>query len=107
VTHADFEVNRIPLEVQAQLAAEGALIEKCLLTVMPGWASTTMERIAADVRALGPERCVLVTDFGQANHPNPVDGMADFILRLLDLGLSEDAIRTMANVNPGRLLGLP
>lgn len=106
VTHADFEVNRIPLEVQAQLAAEGALIEKCLLTVMPGWASTTMERIAADIKALGPERCVLVTDFGQANHPNPVDGMGDFIRQLVERGISEDAIHTMANANPCRLLGL-
>jgi len=107
VTHADFEVNRIPLETQVALAAEGALIEKCLLTVMPGWASTTMERIAADIQTLGPERCVLVTDFGQANHPNPVDGMADFIRQLLDWGVSEDAIHTMANANPRRLLGLP
>ncbi len=107
VTHADFEVNRIPLEVQGQLAAEGALIEKCLLTVMPGWASTTMEQIAVDIRTLGPERCVLVTDFGQANHPNPVDGMADFIRQLVERGVSEDAIHTMANANPRRLLGLP
>jgi hypothetical protein len=106
VTHADFEVNRIPLEVQGQLAADGALIEKCLLTVMPGWASTTMERIAADIQALGPERCVLVTDFGQANHPHPVDGMADFIRQLLDLGIAEDAVHTMASANPRRLLGL-
>ncbi len=107
VTHADFEVNRFPLEVQQQLAAEGAFIEKCLLTVMPGWASTTMERIAADIQALGPDRCVLVTDFGQANHPHPVDGMADFIGQLLDQGISEDAIFTMANANPRRLLGRP
>src|SRR3990172_9473259 len=106
VTHADFELNRIPLEVQAQLAAEGALIEKCLLTVMPGWASTTMERIVADIKALGPERCVLVTDFGQANHPHPVDGMADFMAQLLDRGISEDAIYTMANGNPRKLLGV-
>jgi hypothetical protein len=106
VTHADFEVNRFSLEVQQQLTAAGAFIEKCLLTVMPGWASTTMERIAADIKALGPERCVLVTDFGQANHPNPVDGMADFIGQLLDQGISEDAIYTMANANPCRLLGL-
>ncbi|HEY7678718.1 MAG TPA: DUF6282 family protein [Candidatus Methylomirabilis sp.] len=107
VTHADFEVNRIPLETQVELAGEGALIEKCLLTVMPGWASTTMERIAADIQALGPERCVLVTDFGQANHPNPVEGMADFIRQLVDRGVSEGAIHTMANSNPRRLLGLP
>jgi hypothetical protein len=107
VTHADFEVNRFSLDVQRQLAEEGALIEKCLLTVMPGWASTTMERIGADIKALGPERCVLVTDFGQANHPNPVEGMEDFIGRLLDQGISEDAVYTMANVNPCRLLGLP
>ncbi len=107
VTHADFEVNRIPLEAQVELAGAGALIEKCLLTVMPGWASTTMERIAADVRTLGPERCVLVTDFGQANHPNPVEGLADFIRQLVGLGVSEDAIHTMANANPRRLLGLP
>ncbi len=106
VTHADFEVNRFSLEVQRQLADEGALIEKCLLTVMPGWASTTMERIAADIKALGPERCVLVTDFGQANHPNPVNGMADFISQLLDYGISEDSIYQMANANPCRLLGL-
>ncbi len=107
VTHADFEVNRFPLEVQKQLADEGALIEKCLLTVMPGWASTTMDRIAADIKALGPERCVLVTDFGQANHPYPVNGMEDFIGQLLDRGISEEAIYTMANANPCRLLGLP
>lgn len=106
VTHADFEVNRIPLETQHALAAEGAIIEKCLLTIMPGWASTTIERIAADIKELGPERCVLVTDFGQANHPNPGDGMGDFIRRLMENGISEDAIHTMVSTNPNRLLGL-
>ena len=58
------------------------------------------------IRAIGAERCVLSTDFGQLDEPQPVEGLRQFIFCLLDLGMSEGEIGAMVRDNPLSLLGL-
>ena len=65
-----------------------------------------MERVFANLRATGPGAAVVSTDLGQAANPPVADGLADFADRLLEAGFSAEDVRTMAVVNPSRLLGL-
>ena len=58
------------------------------------------------MRRIGPEHCIIATDFGRYGLSTPVEGLRQFIACLLDLGVSPDDIRTMVKTNPAKLLGL-
>lgn len=64
-------------------------------------------RLAAEqIQALGPERCIIGTDFGVYTLPEPVEGLREFIACLLDLGFPPDDVRLLVKTNPERLLGM-
>lgn len=107
VTHPDLALSGIPVEEQQALAAEGAVLEKDIITMMPAWQSLSLERMVESIQAVGPEHCVLATDFGQLHHPVPPEGLRMFVQMLLEQGIGADAVRTMVAENPARLLGLP
>ncbi len=96
------------LEHVIELAARGAMIEFTYLTCIPGGfaASETPEVFARAMMAVGPERAIMSTDFGQAQSPRPAVGMRMFIDEMLGCGVPATAIDVMARRNPGRLLGL-
>ena len=104
VTHAEFPSVDLSADDQVALAGMGALIEHCYTTAFTG--KTTWERVFANLRATGPGAAVVSTDLGQAANPPVADGLADFADRLLEAGFSAEDVRTMAVVNPSRLLGL-
>jgi Family of unknown function (DUF6282) len=106
VTHPDFTPNQIPVSQQIELARKGAFIEKSMLTLVPGWATTTRSALAESIRQIGVDKCVLQTDFGQAVNPSPVQGMQNFLDILLQEGFSADEIRQMSSITPARLLCL-
>ena len=61
---------------------------------------------ARAMMAVGPERALMSTDFGQEKSPHPADGMRFFIDEMLRAGVPAAAIDLMARRNPARLLGL-
>ena len=73
---------------------------------LKGTTSTGITGVASQIRKFGAEHFIIGTDFGVYTLPTPVEGMREFIACLLDLGLSEEDIRTVSSTNPGRLLGL-
>jgi len=72
---------------------------------LKGTTSTGVAGVAAQIRKFGSEHFIIGTDFGVYTLPTPVEGMREFIACLLDMGLSEEEIRTVSSTNPGRLLG--
>jgi hypothetical protein len=58
------------------------------------------------MRAVGPENCIMSTDFGQIFNPPPVEGMRMYIENMLRCGITEDEITQMVKKNPARALGL-
>ncbi|HET8575989.1 MAG TPA: DUF6282 family protein [Methylomirabilota bacterium] len=106
ITHPDLGLSGISLEDQKALAAEGAVLEKDLIAMMPAWQSLNLEGMTKSIREIGPEHCVLGTDFGQLHHPTPAEGLRMFVQMLLERGFSPDELRTMVVGNPARLLGL-
>jgi hypothetical protein len=102
VTHAEFPSQNLSAEEQVELAEMGALIEHCFTTMHTGkapWAT-----VIDSIRKVGPERCVLSTDLGQATNPPVSEGFAMFAQTLMDAGFSGDEIRRMAVVNPSELV---
>lgn len=55
---------------------------------------------------IGPEHTIMSTDAGQWLNPVPAQQMGIYIKDMLNLGVSEQAIRTMVADNPARMLGL-
>jgi hypothetical protein len=90
------------------LAERGAMIEFTYLTCLPGGIAATEKpsTFARAMQAVGPERAVMSTDFGQAASPHPAEGMRLFIEEMLREGVPAAAIDLMARRNPARLLGL-
>ena len=106
VTHPDLGLSGLSTDEQKALAAEGAFLEKDLITMMPAWQSISLEAMVKSIREIGPRHCVLGTDFGQLHHPSPAEGLRTFIQMLLERGITAEEIRTMVAANPACLMGL-
>ncbi len=103
VTHPDYPTQGVPVDEQRDLAARGALLERCFAPIHTGKVSWEMTFEA--IRATGPEHNVLSTDLGQPANPPVEDGLALMADRLLEAGFTEDDVHTMAVVNTRMLAG--
>lgn len=104
VTHPDYPTQGVPVDEQRELAARGALLERCFAPIHTGKVSWEMTFDA--IRATGAKHNVLSTDLGQVTNPPVEDGLALMADRLLEAGFSEDEVRTMAVVNTRALAGV-
>jgi microsomal dipeptidase-like Zn-dependent dipeptidase len=66
---------------------------------------TSIDEMSEQIRGVGPERCILSTDFGQVSNPSPIKGFEEFIGHLVDRGFSDQEIRKMIKENPSFLVG--
>lgn len=103
VTHPEFPSQDLGIAEQRELAARGALLERCFTT--PHTGKVSWERWLEAIRATGPENSVLSTDLGQIFNPAVEDGMGFMVDRLLDAGFEEKEIKTMAVTNTRRVAG--
>ena len=96
------------LEDMKAWRALGAHIEFTAVTSVPASKlyCIPLADIAGYIKALGPEKLILSSDYGQKGNGSPVDGMAAFAGHLLDEGIEEKAIRKMLVENPSNLLNL-
>jgi len=105
------------IEQQVELANKGAIMEHCYSSIFPEIISKLVGfrgkiepfdfgTMVEAIRAVGPERCMLSTDCGNAQVPLPVEGMRSFIQMLLDHGVTAEEIDVMARRNPAKLMGL-
>lgn len=63
-------------------------------------------KVAAQIKKFGAKHFIIGTDFGVYTLPTPVEGMREFIACLMDMGLSDEEIRLVSSINPGKLLDL-
>jgi Family of unknown function (DUF6282) len=112
VTHAGEEAVGPKLSAQqcVELADLGATIELTALSCTDffGIKGKSAVETAQMIAAIGPERCVLSTDYGFMKEvPRPVAGFRNFLERLWSEGeVAEADLTTMASRNPAALLGL-
>lgn len=103
ITHVDFPTTFYTVEEQLELAKYGAFMEHCYTT----WATNKIElsTAIAQIKALGPERVIIATDLGQKTSIYPDEGMASYVTKLLEAGVSEKDVRQMCVTNQRKLLG--
>ncbi|MBW2145787.1 MAG: hypothetical protein JRG73_15615 [Deltaproteobacteria bacterium] len=94
------------IDDQKRMVREGVFIEHCFIAAMPTSDRMDPQKIAQAIRTIGPEHCIMSTDFGQIFNPPPVEGMRMFIETMLRYDITEDEIITMVRKNPAKVLGL-
>jgi hypothetical protein len=108
VTHAMEELAGPNLSVAqcVELADLGATIELCAMTCIGALACRPPAELAACIRAVGPARCTLASDYGQKVNPRPAAGLQRWADALVAEGIAEADVRRMACTNPVALLDL-
>ena len=104
VTHPEFPSQRLGMADQIELAAQGALLERCFTT--PHTGKATWELICRASREVGPANTVFSSDLGQVFNPPVEDGLALMADRFLEAGFSDEEGVTMAVANTRRLAGV-
>ena len=103
ITHPEFPCQDFSLADQADLAARGCLLERCLTTPQSG--KTTWEHVFDGVRAVGVEQTIFSSDCGNPDYPAVEDGLALWADRLLAAEFDEDEVREMIVTHSRRLAG--
>lgn len=103
VTHPEFTSQRLNADDQALLAERGAMLERCFTTPYTG--KVAWAEMLDNIVRTGPEHSFLSSDLGQPFNPPVEDGLALMADHLLEAGFTDEQVRTMAVVNPARLLG--
>lgn len=95
------------IDEQKQMIGENIYFEHCFISMMPTSDRNDPKNFAQAMRAVGPEHCIMSTDFGQVFNPLPIEGMRMFIETMLKFDFSEEEIISMVRTNPAKALGLP
>jgi hypothetical protein len=103
ITHPEFPSQSLPISDQLELAARGALLERCFTT--PHTGKVSWELICRASREVGPEHTVWSSDLGQTFNPPVEDGLALMADQFLQAGFSDDEVSTMAVTNTRRWAG--
>jgi hypothetical protein len=108
VTHATEDLAGPHLTVAqcCELAELGAWIELCAMTCIGALATKTVAQMVECIRAVGPPRVTLGTDYGQKVNPHPAAGLQSYGDALFAEGMSDADLRRMACTNPAAVLGL-
>ncbi len=88
-----------------EMTGLGAYVEHTFLSCMPSRGRTTPSEMASLIGELGPERCVVTSDFGQWMNPPPAEGMRMAIAELLNAGMPPEDVTTVVKTNPQALVG--
>jgi hypothetical protein len=103
ITHPEFTSQRMGLQAQQSLAAQGVFLERCLTTPLTG--KVSWDTWHAHIRGAGIENSVISTDLGQPFNPPVEDGLAIVADLMLENGYSEAEIRLMTVHNSRHLAG--
>ena len=108
VTHASTMSfwTGMTVEDMKAMAEKGAFIEHCVAVMMPLTSMMRPSELADLLWAIGPEHCILSTDFGQDYNPIAPEGFRMGMATLVQAGMEEVEVGIMAKDNPSRLLGL-
>ncbi len=107
VTHANWALSRLDLDVQRELIAKGAYLEYVASAVVsPLFHEQEFGELAEWIRHLGGDRLVLSSDLGQSEGPHHPEGLRQLVAGLLDAGAPYAELEKMTKVNPAVLLGL-
>lgn len=91
------------IDVQKEMS-KIAYLEHCFVACMKKHENLDPQIMADAIKEVGPKKCIMATDFGQAHNPLPVEGMKIFVNSMLDKGIKKLDINKMCVENPSKLL---
>lgn len=106
--HPLLELNKLLLDEMLELADLGVYVGTYCRPMIPSLyqpVADPMETVNT-IKAIGPRRCIIGSDFGQVLHMDSIDGMRVFIRALLAFGIKESEVRVMLQDNPANLMWL-
>jgi hypothetical protein len=106
--HPLLELNKLLLDEMKTLADLGAYVGTYCQPMIPSLyqpVADPMETIRT-IKEIGPERCIIGSDFGQVLHMDAIDGMRVFIRALLGFGIKPEEVKVMLQDNPAKLMWL-
>jgi len=106
VTHANWALCRLDLDVQKELVAKGATLEYVASScVSPIFHEQEPSELAAWINEFEGENLVLGSDLGQVAGPPQPEGLRMLLSSLLGEGVPYEYLEKMTKVNPAKLLG--
>jgi hypothetical protein len=107
VTHANWSLCRLDLEVQRELVNKGAILEyvacSCVSPIF--WEQQPFE-LAQWIMAFKGENLVFGSDLGQFAGPPHPEGLRMLMVALLDNGVPYEYLEKMLKINSAEVLGL-
>ena len=106
--HPLLELNKLLIGEMKQLAGLGVFVGTYCQPMIPSLyqpVADPMETVKT-IKAIGADRCIIGSDFGQVLHMDSIDGMRVFIRALLAFGISEKEVKVMLQDNPAHLMYL-
>ena len=103
LTHPSFTVPALSSEQTRSLCERGAIAEITAYQLLdqPGCDAA---QLAAFVRAVGPERCLLSSDAGQPSSPPAPEALHRLLDALAGEGIDPGALRAMVSETPATLI---
>jgi hypothetical protein len=105
-TNPTYPAIDMSVEQMVEAARLGATIEFIYYVLGTPGTRWTIEGYARAIQAIGVERCILSSCGGQAWMPIHTFAWSELIGGLLEHGITQGEIDTMAKLNPARLLGI-
>lgn len=100
------EPSRNPsIALLEEITALGAYLEYDFNSTLSS-PKRNLQLMASIIKSFGAEKCIITSDLGQPENPNPIEGMKTFLESLMGYGLSEREIEILVKENPARLLGI-
>lgn len=106
LAHPDSKSVGSDLAATVELARQGCYVEICALGAYPEIGRITHEGLAEIVTAVGPDRCVMTSDYFFSWSPPSHRMLLDLAEGLLAAGIAYDDLVTMLTRNPQHLLGM-
>jgi hypothetical protein len=106
VTHPMHPAIAMSVAQMKEAAGMGAYLEFVYYGLIGEGQTVPIAKYTEAMRAVGPERCIIASDLGQAGSPPHADGMMAFFRELRGQGFSTAEIEQMSKKNPAALLGI-
>ncbi len=104
--HPDSRSIGANFEQIVEMASLGAYVEICALGLMPLFQRITPKEFKNTIQTIGADHCLLTSDSFFEWAPSGPEMLRMLIASLLEVGVKEEEIMEMIQVNPKRLLNL-
>ena len=97
-------VGSLSVQDQLEISSHDAYVEYPFLSCMPTVGKISAMEMIRAIEAVGVEKCIVTTGFGQWFNPLPAEGLRMAIATLLHFGLNANQVSTLVKENPKSLL---